>query len=75
MNGNWPWLLWIGGTLATFLALELPAIHAHPEDTLSARLRAWLGISPSRPVRHAAVPLFIAGILALPVWLIAHLLG
>lgn len=69
-----PWIVWIGLSFVGFWILELPAIHSDPDRTLSRRLRAWLGIYPKRPIRHTAVPLFVAGILALPVWLITHLL-
>lgn len=71
---DWPWLLWGFGTLAVFLALELPALHASPQRTLTARLRVWLGISPRRPIRHLLVPLFIAVVVGFGLWLVAHLL-
>lgn len=72
---DWPWALWLGAIFVSFWALELRGLFGDPQKTLTYRLRAWLGISPRRPVRHAAMPLFIAGILALPIWLIAHLLS
>lgn len=75
MNKDTPWVVWLAATLIAFLALELPALHGDQSHTLSARLRVWLGISPSRPFRHALVPVFCAVLLAFPVWLIAHLLG
>ena len=72
---DWPWVVWLGAIFMTFWVLEIRGLHGDPNNTLTYRLRSWLGISPRRPARHAAVPLFIAGILALPIWLVAHLLS
>lgn len=52
---NTVWLAWAGITLGSFAILEAVALLNHTEgDTLSERIRAWLGIYPVKHWRLAA---------------------
>lgn len=65
------WAVWLALVLGTFFALEVPAIANTVEgDTLSERLRAWLGIRPRRWWRVIGAWLFL-GFLG---WFAVHIL-
>lgn len=65
------WLIWLGGTVVSFAALEIAAVRSGGwrTSTLTATLRRWLGIQPERPWRLAG----IAVILGFCAWLGSHL--
>lgn len=72
---DWAWAAWGLAVLATFAVLEgIALLNRRDGDTLSEHLRRWLGIDPANERRKAAVPLFIAAVVALAAWLIPHLL-
>lgn len=70
------WAVWLGATLASFLALEAralkqPLTDEKPSETLSAALRWWLGIQPAGRRRWVAGSLFAGFWL----WLCLHVLA
>jgi hypothetical protein len=56
------WAAWLIGVLATFFALEAPALRQRvaekPSGTLTATMRRWLGIEPAARRRTILGPLF-----------------
>jgi hypothetical protein len=73
VDASTKWGVWLTATLASFtvleaLALREPLTAEKPSGTLSAALRLWIGVHPSRPRRWIAGGLF-AGFWA---WLVAH---
>lgn len=65
------WALWLVAVLGTFAAFEFPALAQGREpDTLSAALRAWLGIAPERRGHRLLGIAFVAGI----GWFVSHIL-
>lgn len=72
---EWLWLAWLAATLAAFAALETVALlNRHGGDTLSERLRRWLGVEPVRARRRLAAPLFAGALLAFLAWFLPHIL-
>ncbi|MFC4533986.1 hypothetical protein [Sphaerisporangium dianthi] len=67
---NTAWLVWGGLALGSFAVLETIALLNHREgDTLSERLREWLGIYPVKHWRLATS----AALLGLLVWFGWHI--
>lgn len=65
------WAVWLGGTVASFAALEAYAVSSRRVPTLTAALRCWLGFDPLKRRRHILAVLF-----ALTwSWLVAHVIG
>lgn len=71
---SWAWAVWGVASFASFLVLELIALtNKAPGDTLSERLREWLGFVPYRPLRRYTLPAFIALTVGFGVWFIPHI--
>lgn len=67
---NTAWLVWLGVTVGSFAVLEALALVDHTEgDTLSERIRAWLGIQPVKQWRLASS----AALLGLLIWFGWHI--
>ena len=68
------WVVWLLVVSSTFGLLEWLALRAGPNtDTLSGRIRAWLGVQPPRPHRRVAVVVFAAAVAAFAVWFVPHI--
>lgn len=71
---SWAWAVWGCVSFLSFLALELIALtNKVAGDTLSEKLRAWLGFVPYRPARRYTLPAFIAVTVGFGVWFIPHI--
>lgn len=77
MSDTWsgPWALWLGATVASFVAVESAALYERAQGrtgkTLSATLRRWLGIDPRHS--HAVLSTVVAS--ATLLWFGIHILG
>lgn len=66
------WTLWALLSASAFALLEGYALRHHrPSETLTASLRAVLGVHPQRGWRWIMIPALLAGL----GWLVVHLLG
>lgn len=71
MRGMIIWAVWVFLVLASFFAIEIPAVRNKiPGDTLSENLRLWLGIRPHRKWGIAGT--FIFG--GFFVWFLFHII-
>lgn len=65
------WVWWAIGTLGSFGVLEGLRLAQHNEpDTLSGRLRAWLGVDPHKPWRTGGLAVFVGFM----VWFFVHII-
>ena len=70
MNPNWIWGTWLTLFTVTFFVFEVPAVRNKVTgDTLSERIRVWLGL---RPHRKWQVPACI-GFGGVLVWFLIHI--
>lgn len=71
MRRDIPWYLWTVTALASFLAIEIPALR-HPDrhGTFSAYTRRLLGVTPQRRGHR----LLEMGFLAALLWTASHIL-
>lgn len=64
MNDQTKWAAWLAGTLGTFAVLETKALKARsvdkPSGTLTATMRAWMGLKPRHRRRYLLAPAFAA---------------
>lgn len=68
------WGAWAAVTAGSFAVIEGTALGTGRDDrTLSARIRALLGISPPRPWRRAAVVAFLAALWGFTIWFSVHI--
>lgn len=77
MGGSWGliWIVWASSAIVWFLAVELTAIAEHRMDrTLSARIRALLGVSPPRRRRRVASAIFASVLVTGIAVFIVHIL-
>ena len=71
MSPDLIWGVWLAAVIGSFFALEIPAIRNKVVgDTLSERLRAWLGLNPWRKWGVAGA-WFFGGFM---VWFLFHIL-
>lgn len=71
MISAWFWVVWIIAVFGTFFALEIPAIRNDvPGDTLSERLRQWLGTHPRRKWGTIGSMIFLGAVM----WFAFHII-
>ena len=71
MRRDLPWNLWLVAALASFLAIEIPALrNKRQERTFSAFLRRLLGVTPQRKGHR----LLEMGFLGALLWVATHIL-
>ncbi|MFD8531518.1 hypothetical protein ACFV0L_29270 [Streptosporangium canum] len=71
---SWAWITWAASSLIGFCVLEFVALtNKRESDTLSENLRRWLGISPPRPVKRYAIPVFVGGLVGFVIWFVPHI--
>lgn len=67
------WIAFLSTVAAAFGVLEGLGFEK-PGGTLSETTRRWLGVSPHKPRRKVAVPLFTGGLAMFLAWFIPHIL-